>query len=227
MGTARQVRPHRLPHVVSDRLREALALGRRGHAGTRHRGRVGSRTGPADQLMHGASPSIEKVKAGHNPRHAGRRGHRSVPGPRRCARADVDGRPLAELGPGALSESERYWKGANARPPCERSLPARGSGHREPDRSRRAARLSQDHRREDVSRGESGKRPRSMRVRAPRRPRINSCTGQGVRAVWRTHLLRRHRCRRRTADARARRGYRHPPAARPARRCTRSAARSC
>ncbi len=107
----------------------------------------------ADQLMHGASPSIEKIKAGRSLVKQGDAGTDLFLLLDGVVIADVDGRPLAELGPGALVGERAMLEGGKRTATLRAVTPctvARATAS-QIDREALLA-LSQDHRREDVSR---------------------------------------------------------------------------
>ena len=100
----RQERPRRLQGVVTELLRQAHPVGRRGLAGAGHRGRDGCSSASCQDRSCAASkkPEIRRVKEGKHARGAGHAGNEMFLLLDGVLVVEVDGENLAELGPGAV-----------------------------------------------------------------------------------------------------------------------------
>ena len=164
-------------------------------------------------------PQAQARRAAHR---AGRARRRGVPRARRRARAS---RSTATRWPSSArarsSASARCSKAGSARRRCARS---RSAGSRSRTATSSTARCSSRSARATGARTSSG--PARREAPLLRRARLDVGAGRRVRARRRAHVVCRARARRRTVDARARRGHRHPSHHRSSSTGARSSGRS-
>ena len=126
---------------------------------------------------------------------------------------EVDGQPLAELGPGAiLGERGGARRRRSARRRCARS---RSAGSR--SRAAISSTAPRSSRSARVTGARSRREDRTREAALLRGSRLDVGTRCGVRSRRRAHVVRRARARRRTVDVGARRGHRDPARHRPSR----------